>query len=122
MLKGSGSSHASRRVSCILTKYSLGKDPNYNEVSAPLMKFVLYLSQEHLNTLENESHTYKYILGTHGNGASEISSCSQRSEAHRLGITTVCDRQKDDCQEDTGDTVPDLKESSCQWRFNKSQG
>ena len=34
-----------------------GKDPNYNGASEPFMKCVLYLSQEHLNTFENESHT-----------------------------------------------------------------
>lgn len=89
-------------MSRILTKHSSGKDPNYNEASVPLMKCVLYLSQEHLNTFENESRTYKYILGTHGNGASELSPCSQRSEARSLGMTTGCDRQRDDRQEDTG--------------------
>ena len=81
-----------------------GKDPNYNGASVPLMKCVLYLSQEHLNTFENESHTYKYILGTHGNGVSEMSPCSQRSEARSLGITTVW--QTDDRQEDTGPSQP----------------
>lgn len=83
-----------------------GKDPNYNEASVPLMKCVLCLPQEHLNIFENESHTYKYILGTHGNGASEMSPCSQRSEARSLGMTTVCDRQKDGRQEDTGPSRP----------------
>lgn len=76
----------------ILSKYCLGKDLNYNEVSVLLKKLTLYSSQEHLNTFEKESHTYKYTLGTNRNADPEISPCSQRSEAHRLGITTVCDR------------------------------
>lgn len=108
MLQRQWLSTCQQRVSCILPKYSLEKRrPHYNVSRYTFNEICAYLSQKHLNTFSSPTHIniYRVHMET---GLWNISLFSEVWGLNTRLLQSVTDR-KDDCQEDTGDTVPDFK-------------